>query len=398
MKTNHCIRLFFALSVWLVGCKEKNVTPDQVVEPLVLGTEITTKTVLEDRVADPNLPDYIVNGTLSVKAELSIRPGVVIAFARDARLDILDNGGSLIAQGQADKKIRFTGIEKSKGTWAGIMMYSASSANELDHVEVLYAGSRPLTSNIKAGIALVGNSKAQLALKNSLLAHNDGYGMLVQDGAVLRSFAANTFGNNTLAGITLDANNVKYLDKSSVFTQSNGRNVVEITASELSRSPAGEVLWEGFTDQTPYRLAGNLNVKADWKLAPGVTLELGRDVQMNVDAEAYLDARATAAAPITIKGAEAGAGYWKGLICYSPSARNVLEYVHLSGGGSIPLVSAKKTTIAVYGSQAAMTIRNSRISQSGGHGIFVNYQARINDDVLTANTFENNGQTDLVKE
>ena len=45
-----------------------------------------------------------------------------------------------------------------------------------------------------------------------------------------------------------------------------------------------------------------------------------------------------------------------------------------------------------------MAIRKSLISNSGGFGIFVNYQGTINSDVETANTFKDNAQAKLLKE
>jgi hypothetical protein len=76
----------------------------------------------------------------------------------------------------------------------------------------------------------------------------------------------------------------------------------------------------------------------------------------------------------------------------------MFEHVDISGGGSIPLVSGKKTNIAVYGSQARLQIKNSKISGSGGYGIYVNYQASVNEDIETINTFADNAQGKLLKE
>jgi hypothetical protein len=149
-------------------------TPVPVLDPLFMSTNITTKTTLADRIADPELPDYIVTKNIDINAELTINPGVVIAFERDIRLNINDNGGLLIAKGTADKKIRFIGVQKTKGFWVGIAHYSGSNANVLEFVEVLHAGSRPLYSTTKAALFLSGGSKAQIGLRNTLFAQNDG--------------------------------------------------------------------------------------------------------------------------------------------------------------------------------------------------------------------------------
>lgn len=365
-------------------------------EPLVLDGAITVKTVLKNRISNPNLPDYVVKKNISVTSELTIDPGVVIAFARDTRLDIND-GGILIAKGTADKKIGFRGVERGKGYWAGIVHRSTSNANELEYAELTDAGSKPLISTIKTGFALLGNN-AQISLKQNLFANNDGFGLHAERGTSFRSFDTNTFKNNSEAPVLLDGDLVKTLDENSTFTSGNGRNVIEIFQSTLSATATTETVWKGFKDHTPYRIVGNLSVNGAWKLLPGTTIEVARDLVISIENKAYLSAKGTKESKIVIKGVQANQGYWRGMISYSASAENILEYVEISGGGSIPIVSGKKANIAVYGSNARMDIKTSSISNSGGYGIFANYQAKVNADIETSNTFKDNSDGNFLKE
>ncbi len=130
--------------------KDKVMITATAAQPLALKDDIKVKTVLEDRIASPDLPDYVVNEGLTVDAELTIKPGVVIAFARDISFTVNSGGGLIIAKGEPNKKIKFTGVEKTKGYWKGIMVYSASNANEFENVEILYAGSQNMLSGIKS--------------------------------------------------------------------------------------------------------------------------------------------------------------------------------------------------------------------------------------------------------
>ncbi|WP_246859214.1 PKD domain-containing protein [Spirosoma sp. KCTC 42546] len=366
-----------------------------VAQPVTINQNITVKTVLTDRIANPDLPDYIVAKSVSVQSELTINPGVVIAFERDTRMDINDNGGLIIAKGTASQKIRFVGVEKTKGFWTGLMLYSGSNANVFEYVELLHAGSRPLYSLIKAGMYVSG-TKAQIAVKNSLFAETTGYGLYIQDGGIIREFAQNTFANNTESGLMLSADNVPQLDAASIFTSGNGRNVVEVMASSVKG--ADEVEWTPFTDKTPYRINGELTVTTGWWLNPGLTLEMARDAVIRVNTGGYMSARGTATAKITITGAERTAAFWRGIICYSTSAQNILENAIISNAGSVAIVSGKKTNIAIYGTGATMAIKNTRISGSGGYGLFVSYGSSVNADVMTANTFESNAQTNVLIE
>ncbi|UFH54659.1 right-handed parallel beta-helix repeat-containing protein [Spirosoma sp. KNUC1025] len=375
---------------------DKVVVTASAAEPLAINANITVKTTLVDRILNPDLPDYIVTKSIDVNHELTINPGVVIAFERDVRVNVNDGGGLLVAQGTADKKIKFVGVQKTKGYWVGISLYSGSNANTMEYVEVMHAGSRTIYSTTKSALFMSGGNKAQIALKNCLFSQNDGYGIYVYDGAILREFAQNTFSNHTEAGILLDAPNVAKLDAASTFTGGNGRNVVEVTQSAIKGS--NEVVWAGFADKTPYRISGDFAVDAGWKLNPGVRIEMNRDAVIRINTGGYLLAKGTADQKIVFTGADQSAPYWKGIICYSQDTKNTLENAEVSNGGSSVIVSGKKANIAVYGTKAAMSIKNTRISGSGGYGVFVAYGASANTDLTSANTFEANAQTNVMIE
>jgi len=59
------------------------------------------------------------------------------------------------------------------------------------------------------------------------------------------------------------------------------------------------------------------------------------------------------------------------------------------------VVSGKKAALAVWGNKATMSVKNSRITGSGGYGIYVSYGASVNADAATANTFEANAQSNV---
>jgi len=375
---------------------DKVIVAASVAEPIAISANITVKTVLVDRIVNPDLPDYIVTKSVDVNHELTINPGVVIAFERDVRLNVNDNGGLLIAKGEPERKIRFVGVQKTKGYWLGIALYSGSNANLMEYVEVMHAGSRPIYSTTKASLFLSGGSRAQIAVKNSLFTQNDGYGVYVYDGGILREFEKNTFTSHTEAGILLDAENVRKLDAASTFTGGNGRNVVEVTPSSVNGT--NEVSWTAFADKTPYRINGEFTINTGFRLNPGVTMEMNRDAVIRVNSSGYLSAKGTATEKVVLTGAERTAGYWRGLICYSQDSKNVLENAEVTNAGSGIIVSGKKANVAIYGTKAAMTIRNTRISGSGGYGVFVSYGASANTDLMTVNTFETNAQTNVLIE
>ncbi|GAB3711931.1 hypothetical protein GCM10027592_50000 [Spirosoma flavus] len=375
---------------------DKVIVAASVAEPLAITASITVKTNLVDRVLNPELPDYIVTKNIDVNNELTINPGVVIAFERDVRINVNDNGGILIAKGTPEQKIKFVGVQKTKGYWVGMALYSGSNVNVLENVEVMHAGSRTIYSTTKSAL-FVSGSKAQISLKNTLFAQNDGYGLYVYDGGLLSEFSKNAFTNNTEAGLMIDAANVPKLDEASTFGGGNGRNVVEVTASAIAKS-ANEIVWTNFADKTPYRINGELTVNAGWKLNPGVTLEMNRDAVIRINTDGYISAKGTATEKVVFTGATRSAGFWRGLICYSQDSKNLLENAEVSYAGSNAIVSGKKANVAIYGTRAAMTIKNTRISGSGGYGVYVAYGASANTDINTTNTFDANAQTNVMIE
>jgi len=367
-------------------------------EPLAITANITVKTTLVDRITNPDLPDYIVTKSIDVTHELTVNPGVVIAFERDVRMTISDGGGLLIAQGTADQKIKLVGVQNTKGYWAGLTLYSGSNANTMEYVEVRNAGSRTAFSTTKAALFVAGSTKAQIGLKNCLFTKNDGYGIYVYEGGIIREFSQNAFLANNEAGILLDALNVVKLDAASTFTGGNGlnneRNVVEVTPSNITGK--SEVVWAGFADKTPYRINGSFGIDAGFKLAPGVTLEMNRDAVIQINATGYLSAKGTPTQKIIFTSADRTAAYWRGIISYSPDAKNELENAEVNNAGSASIVSGKKANIAVWGTRSTINITKTRISGSGGYGVFVGYGSSSNTDLSTANTFEKNTQDNVL--
>ncbi|WP_247237158.1 hypothetical protein [Telluribacter sp. SYSU D00476] len=394
--------LMFAFVFLMTSCKE-NIDPDpdgdgvaqSDSDPVLIKESINAKTTLVDRFANPDLPDYIVTRSIDVNAELTINPGVVVAFERDVYMHIQDSG-YLSAKGQPDKKIKFVGVQKTKGYWIGIALYSGSNVNVMEHVEIMHTGSRPVHSDIKAALFVYGGSEAQITIKNSQLSQNDGYGMYLYEGAILREFSQNSFTNHTEAGIMVDAMNVSRLDADSKFTGGNGRNVVEVLQSSLEGNK--EIEWKSFADKTPYRLNGELTVNSGWKLNPGVTLEMNRDAIIEISTDGYMSAQGTATEKIKITSASGSAAYWQGIVCYSQVNKNILENAEVRNAGSKILVGEKKTNIAIYGDGASMTIKNTHVSGSGGYGIFVASGASANTDLATTNTFDSNALTNVLIE
>lgn len=362
--------------------------------PVTISDDIRTATRWKNRVIDPSKPDYIVSRDMGIAAELSIDPDVTVAFERNVAVN-LKYEGTLIAQGAANERIRFTGVKAEKGYWAGIANYSPSTANKLAFVDMQYAGNHGLLNSYKAALSMFGPNKVQMVLTDCQFMDTDGYGVYIQEGTNLRSFARNSFKNNAEAAMLIDAYNASVLDAASTFTGNNGRNVVEILASAIRGN--ADVTWPAFNDKTPYRVLGDLAIESGWTLNPGVTVEMARNAIINVNRDGYISAKGTADQRITFTGSSAAAAHWRGIMIYSVSNLNVLDGVNISGAGSAVIASGKRAAVGVYGAGARLTIKNCRISNSGGYGIAHTPNAEVNPDAATTNTFSDNAQGNVAQ-
>ena len=381
-----------AASVLLTSCsKDDDAQPQPQSQPPVTSNEIVLKnidtpTILEDRFEDPNLPDYFVNESIGVNAALTVKPGVVIAFATDVSM-VVNEQGALFSKGDTarNKKIRFIGKLPKAGHWGGLEFYSKNSNNELYHTEVLHAGSIKKAENLKAAVTV--HDLGRLTIHNTLVSQSGGYGLFLRDGSVLVNFANNVFSNNAEAPVRIMANHVPKLDATSIFTSGNGHNVIELMTSSVTGT--SEVVWPAFNDNTPYRFAGFISVQTGWKLLPGVTIEVAPNEDFEIG-DGYISAIGTSARKIVITGVQKTDGSWKGIRLYTNNSKNVMENVEIKYAGSDAMLASIKAAIAISG-PASLTIRNSAITNCGGYGIHAyGTDAVLNSDVTSANIFTNN--------
>jgi len=106
-------------------------------EPETINSNISTAKALT-KITPAGCIDYLVEGSRTVSAEITVSPGVIISFAEKAGLKIIDPG-SLQAIGTAEQPILMTAQNKDKGFWNGLVINSNTVKNELSFVTVEYA-------------------------------------------------------------------------------------------------------------------------------------------------------------------------------------------------------------------------------------------------------------------
>jgi hypothetical protein len=153
---------------------------------------------------------YLVSRDIEINSGVKIAPGATFEFAVDKAMYISNNGGYLVAKGTAAQKITFTGKQKTTGFWRGIMIYSGSPLNEMDHVTISYGGSNALAGmSTKSNLVVYHNGSVPAALKitNCSLTNSGGYGIyaLANKVSINADFeTANVYTSNNAGNIMKD--------------------------------------------------------------------------------------------------------------------------------------------------------------------------------------------------
>ncbi|MBI2625228.1 MAG: lamin tail domain-containing protein [Candidatus Nealsonbacteria bacterium] len=163
---------------------------------------------------------YFIDGSINVASttKLTIEPGVIIKFKDgfwDSQFKVT---GSLLARGEADKKIVFTSSSTSPtaGDWQWLYLENASTT--LENVAISYAGKReegspPLTYG---SIYVDGGN---LTLKNSTIEQSGTIGVWIRNST-----------STIIDGVTFDDNNnISWGKPAAVYVENSGSTIKNST-------------------------------------------------------------------------------------------------------------------------------------------------------------------------
>lgn len=331
---------YFSLACLLAvsSCKKEEEDPTD-------PTDETTATVITcgdfngsyNFTDNPDLDvDYIVDCNLSVTGDVTIAPGTKIQFRTDAGFAVQD-GGSLSAIGTSSAPIVLEGESATAGSWRGVMFYSNDVTNRLEYVTVRHGGGTSFNSNDDKGNVLV-YADGRLTMNNCTLQRSGAYGLNCSYSSGNISLSNNTFSNNALAPIRMEANLVHEIDGGSIFSN-NGEGFVYVSCQAIDE----EVTWTPIT--IPYRVhADDYGITRHLGVVStgGLTLEAGLAMEFESDCQirvidGYLEALGTSSDPVTFMGEVATPGAWNGIYLEGNNIRNNLDHVEIAyaGGGEL---------------------------------------------------------------
>ena len=315
---------------------------------------------------------------------LTLAPGVKIIFDQNIGLEF-STDTALVASGTAADPILLTGAQAENGFWEGLIFDTVqSSANRLDYVTVEYAGSTTAANDPDAAAvkAISDSGGVHLSMTHCNLRESQGWGLYLSGFAVVDEFASNTITANTLGAASVGSEVASVLDAASSY---HGNTVDQVLVRTNLIGQAAT--WASI--DVPYVLDGALNVDAVWTLSPGVNLVLDQDAWIFVgDDASAMNAVGTAAAPITITGAQKTSGYWDTIqFDNTNNAANVFDHVVVEYGGSTANSGDFAEVAATSDSHGVtLTVRNSTFRHSPLCGLYLGTYATATID--SSNQYE----------
>ena len=325
LKAAASMMFFFAI---MLSCKKDDpITPTDNDPILLTCSEFNAPRTLTN---DPDRPvDYRVEcNTIQVTANLVIEPGVVIEFAANTGMEISGNG-SISAVGTASEPIVMTGVEKVKGSWAGILIRTSSPLNKMQFVRVEYGGQTGRWSNgVSGNVSTWVNGK--LDMNSSELNKSLTYGLNVYhlgpSDVILNN---NSYKDNQIP-LRVNGNGIWIPSATDDYT-GNVDSRVEVYLATVSISE--DRVWKKVN--VPYKVAGtqNLNIYANVTIEPGTQIDMGQNTGINVGDNGSLKIVGSPTNRIRIQGDLGVKGSWHKIFYQGSSVNNEIGYADILHGG-----------------------------------------------------------------
>lgn len=309
--------------------------------------------------------DYLVTCGISVKGNIQIEPGTVIAFEDDTHFDI--STGSLTAIGNMDEPIIFRGVESQKGYWSGLWFASNSANNQLEYVTIQDAGKDWIKCCDEPASVTVDDG--QLRLKNVTMKNGGGIGLTLTGSATLVGLTDVVITTHDDYPIHTNVNHLTNFDGTGSDFSGNAKDFI-LVKTETLNTP---ITWK--ETNIPYLLeGGNMDIHDNLTIEAGVELNIREDGAFIVEEEGSLTIEGTSSKPVVIKGEQEAKGYWKGIWVETNSSKNSFENLELSDAGKT-WIKCCDPSASIKLDDGQLALNNVTISNGQGHGIIANNAA-----------------------
>jgi len=334
--------------------------------------------------------DYLVTGQVNVNADLTVQPGTIIQMDPGASLVIAESG-SLNATGSSGAMVTITGSAtalKAGGKWNSIVFYSRSAKNALHFCHLKLGGAGDLVTP-DAMVVVGQNSFAEgkVSIRDCVFDGSAGNGLFINDQSEVTGFTNNTFSNNAKFPVSLTNENLNDLNAGNTFN-ANGKNYVEIRDCVF---PTGESqAWKKMP--VPYFIGQQVRLMGEYTLEAGTEVYFSAQGYLNVwdgNSSARLIAAGTASEYITFGPDPTSSDFWQG-IGIASSGTSFFQYCRFVNGGGNENIYGQQASLTMEGNtQSTLEIRDCVFDNSLGYGIDLGGIGNYNQDIETANTFNN---------
>ncbi len=341
---------------------------------------------------------YIVNDRIVVtEIELTVEAGAEFAFKSDTYFSV-EAGAIIKVNGEEGDPVIMTGTEETPGWWRGFILKSSmSTQNELNHVIIEYAGGGGFwsTHSTYANLVVGGrieSEAARLKVNNSVFRYSKEHGLHLTSSSEMPESSNNTYTGNTKAPVFMAKSGMHFLDSGSSFTGNNGNDhVLVVNAGNTS----GSLTWNKLN--VPFRASEEIQVYGtSITIEPGAVFEFESGAGLSFRENSVIQIEGTSDDPIIFTGSEKIAGWWKGVLLSDlPSSQNSIDHIIVEYGGGYSYWSTQNQLANLViggrtGSDASrVSVTNSSFLDSGDYGIVISADSNVNEDLCTANTFEN---------
>ncbi|MCS4177949.1 hypothetical protein GGP96_002689 [Salinibacter ruber] len=352
---------------------EENDTDDGSLEAMQAVVEITgdissDRTLTSDETYRfPNADPVDIKEGVTV----TIEPDTELRFAEEAGLDVF---GTLRAEGTAEDSITMTATRGNRqpGWWRGVEFSDGTSV--LDHVQIRYAGADRVPGERAACIYQSGSSEADLQLTNSTIESGRGCGLAVVPNieATLQTFSGNEFRELEKPPVCIPFAKVGIFDGSNSFPQ---QSVIEVFEAPIESGIGEKTQMSPLDKDIPYRVTEDVTVSDTLVIKAGVRMTFAKDVQLEAfGIEPAIEAQGTAGNPIRMTATEGNemSGWWQGIYLRDDFEGTLSNVIIRHGGGTSSPANITAEQVLPGDAQGSLTVENSRIEDSGKHGIACN--------------------------
>lgn len=366
MKHLSFLTMYVVIIVAFVACTKDSTDGDENTSiPIKLDCYHEKSLTLKDR--NNSGVDYIIDCDFSITTGiLTIEPGTTIQFTDGSSLTVEQNA-TIKAIGTAEKPVRFTNSGVSAPSWSGIYIDTKGVGSEINHAIIEKAGIGSSFGQLNPVKAALTIQASTLALSNTQITDFGEAGFVILFDAEITTFSNNSFKNGNgypvvvfpevFDGLDFSLNSyvnnktnyIFYSDTRTYFNNTNNKTTIR-------KAPV------------PYLIDKSSTFNSSLEIEAGVQIVCTENASIRVEGtNSFLKVNGTANDHVIIKGLEAEAGYWGGILLTSETDKNLINYLDISDGGSDnfdwgPL----KANIKLAGfNETSTIINNSTFTRSG---------------------------------